>query len=223
MKEKKNLKKIFSIIGIVAIGIYLFFYLITSGINLFSNLRLVGFTASILSSLWTIFKNIVIYGFMCFYLIYEMIKKSDKHDKVFHIILFVAFCIIALSSFIGIINKISTLVKVGHYLNGIKIVGYIVDILNNILKIGLATLFGINTMGLVVNKKLPTKILTFIIWGLLALILINSVISIIITLIGTINARIILVALGALINSFALSVAETCLAFILYDKSKSEK
>ena len=223
MKEKKDLKKIFSIIGIIAIGIYLFFYLITSGINLFSNLRLLGFSFSTISTLWSTFSNLVLYGFIGFYLIYEMIKKSNKYDKVINIILFVDFCILALSSFVSIINTISTLASIGSHLNGIRIFSYVINLFNHILRIGLFVLFGINTMGIILKKKVPSKILTFIIWGLLVVILINSIISVILSLIGPLNVRIVLTSLGSLINSFSLSVGEACLAYLFYDKLKNAK
>ena len=108
---------------------------------------------------------------MCSFLIYEIEKKSDKHDKVLNIILFVSFCILALSSLISIFKTIGVIVKAIKYLNGLSIITYIISILNNILRIGLFVLFGINIMELIMNKNKASKIFTFIIWGLLVLIL----------------------------------------------------
>lgn len=222
MKEKKNLKKIFSIIGIVAIGIYLLFYLIVGNVNLFTNLKH-GFSFTIISNLWSIFKNILIYGFIGAYLIYELVKKSNKKDKVMNIILFVVFCIIALSNFAGIITRGSSIAKYSRSLNGMYIISYVLDIISYIVKIGAFALFGINTMGLIINKKMPIKILTFIILGLLALVFVIASISIILRIVGLFVIKNVLLSIGSLIINFSLLIAEGSLAYIIYDKFKNIK
>ena len=214
--KNKNLKKIFTIIGLVAIGLYLLGIIVTTSINIISNIHVIGYP--ILSNLWTMTKSIIIYGFMCAFLIYELAKKSDKHDKVLNIILFVSFCILALSSLISIFKTIGVIVKAIKYLNGLSIITYIISILNNILRIGLFALFGINIMELIMNKNKASKIFTFIIWGLLVLIFSNSLVSTIISLIGKLNVGLILVNLGSLFNGFTLAVFQACLAFVIYKK-----
>ena len=214
--KNKNLKKIFTIIGIVAIGLYLLGIILTTSINIISNIHVLGYP--ILSNLWTMTKSIIIYGFMGAVLIYELVKKSDKHDKVLNIILFVSFCILALSSLTSIFKTFGVIIKASNYLNGLTIITYIISILNNILRIGLFALFGINIMELIIKKNKASKILTFIIWGLLVLVFTNSLVSTIISLIGKINVGLILVNLGSLFNGFTLAIFQACLAFVIYKK-----
>ena len=68
------------------------------------------------------------------------------------------------------------------------------------------------------KKNKASKILTFIILGLLVLVLSNSLVSTIISLIGKINVGLILVNLGSLFNSFTLAIFQACLAFVIYKK-----
>ena len=214
--KNKNLKKIFTIIGIVAVGLYLLGIILTTSINIMSNIHVLGYP--ILSNLWTMTKSIIIYGFMGAILIYELVKKSDKHDKVLNIILFVSFCILALSSLISIFKTFGVIIKARNYLNGLSIITYIISILNNILRIGLFALFGINIMELIMKKNKVSKILTFIILGLLVLVFSNSLVSTIVSLIGKINVGLILVNLGSLFNGFTLAIFQACLAFVIYKK-----
>lgn len=214
--KNKNLKKIFTIIGIVAVGLYLLGIILTTSINIMSNIHVLGYP--ILSNLWTMTKSIIIYGFMGAILIYELVKKSDKHDKVLNIILFVCFCLLALSSLISIFKTFGVIIKASNYLNGLTIITYIISILNNILRIGLFALFGINIMELIMKKNKASKILTFIILGLLVLVFSNSLVSTIISLIGKINVGLILVNLGSLFNGFSLAIFQACLAFVIYKK-----
>ena len=220
MKEK-NLKKTLSIIGIVFVATYLLFFLITTTANLLTTRYLTGVT--VLSNVWSILQAIIFYGFIGFYFIYELVKKSDKHDKVINIVLFVVFCILALSRLISMFSGIGNFVKYVSHGNAIIIVRYLIDILNYFIKIGALVLFGINTMRLVLNKtkgnKL-SKILTFVLIGLLALIFVNSIISIIINLIYIFNIRYLLLSIGYLINGFSLAAFEACLAYIIYKKLK---
>ena len=217
MKEK-NLKKVFLIVGIVAAAIYLVGFLISTGISLFSSSYITG--SLVLSNLWALTKAFVLYGFVLAFFIYEMVKKSDKKDRVLNIILFVVFCLLALSCISSIFSRINTLVKAAYYLNGLTIVSYIIDILNGILRIGLFVLLGINTIFLVLSKSKAAKILTFIIIGLIALVFLNSILSTILLLIGKTNVRLILISLGSLFNGFSLSVFQASLAYIIYDKLK---
>lgn len=223
MKVKKDLKKIFLIIGIVAVGIFLLFSVISTTINIVSNITIIGLNSSIFSNIWSIFKTILIYGFMCFFLIYELVKKSNKRDKVINIIVFVVFCILALSSFIDIFKVIHTLTKYGHYYNGIRIVSCIISILSSFLKIGLFVLFGINTMGLALNKNKATKVLTIIILSLIVLVFVNSLITTILNLIIASNIRNVLSTLSSSIASFALAIFQASLAYIIYNKIKNYK
>ena len=214
--KNKNLKKIFTIIGIIAVGLYLLGIIVTTSINILSNIHVLGYP--MLSNLWTMTKSIIIYGFMGAVLIYELVKKSDKHDKVLNIILFVSFCILALSSLISIFKTFGVIIKARNYLNGLSIITYLINILNNILRIGLFTLFGINIMELIMKKNKASKILTFIIFGLLVLVFTNSLVSTILSLIGKINVGLILVNLGSLFNGFSLAIFQACLAFVIYKK-----
>ncbi len=223
MKEKKDLKKTFSIIGLIAVGLYLLFYLINNGINTFTTISMVGFNASTLSNIWAAFRTIILYGFMCFYLIFEITKKDNKNDKTMNIILFVVFCIIVLSSIISIGKTISTLVNYSNRLNGIIIFGYILDIIIFIFKIGLSVIFAINTMGLVVNKKMPAKVFMIIIFVLIGIIFLNTIASIIIDLIVSFNFKFVLLSINSFICILALSAFEGSLAYILYEKSKAIK
>ena len=222
MKEK-NLKKTLSIIGIVFIALYLVFFLITTSANLIGSYYLSGLT--VLSNVWSILKAIILYGFIGFYFIYELVKKSDKHDKAINIVLFVVFCILALSNFVSMCSTIHTFFVYISHGNALIIIRYLIDILNYMFKIGALVLLSINTMRLILNKNKNSKlskILTIIIVGLLALVLVNSSISIIINLIRMFNIKYLLLSIGYLINNFSLMAFQSCLAYVIYKLLKND-
>ena len=217
----KNLKKTASIAGAVAIGLYFVFDFISTIINLFSMRGVEG--VSILNSLGGMFKTLVLFGFMAFYLIYGIIKKNDKNDKVMNILLLVAFGLLSLSYIRGIINLFSVIFKYAKYLNKWYIAGNIINVLVYITNIAIWVLLALNVISLLTKKKMPSKIFTYVVFGLLAFSLVLELAYSVTALITGFNFRTLLILIGGILMAIFMIVFKACLGYVILENTKEIK
>ena len=217
MKNKKTV----SFIGIAALALYFIVYIIEEIISMVVYSKIPGY--SILPMIGAIFKNIIIFGLLGFYLIYDLLKKSDNYDRLIIIFLLIIFGYEVLSNIRGLGSSIVYIIKAGKYLNGLNIVGNILNLVARIANVGIFALIGLNILGLLIKKKLPFKMFTFISWGLMALIFVINFINSTLALIQGFSVRNLIICTLGIIALFFMTVFKASLNYVIYDKTKGIK
>ncbi len=222
MKLEK-LKKPAVIAGVVAIGVYFVLHLIMNIVNFVGVGRFLTFK-TVFDTLVSDVRLLILYGFVAFYLIYQLKKKNDNNDKLMNVLLAIALGLMLFQSIGSIGNIISFIIKYNKTISRWYLIEEIIYIFMNLANIVIMAALGINVIGLLSNKKLPFKLFTIIGGVALCVVLLLEIGSIICDIVAYgLNIRNLLLILLSLLATIAMLVFRACTGIVLYNKTKEIK
>ena len=209
--KKKNTKKVYVILGIVAFCIYFLFTIVTSILNV-----VVYTPTSPMSWMLNLIKMFLANAYIIFYLIYQLVKKNKKADKILNIILLVVLLLLAISNVLSTISQLKFLIHYG---------GFVILQASYILRNGLGAivllLIAINVFGLILEKKkYPYKVFTILILVGLGVLLLLSGVSCVCSMAMNFNVRIILSGIFGFLETLMYLIYQTCYVLMIQENGK---
>jgi len=207
----KSKRKVFSVIGVILFIVYFIVILIQNVMNMMSYPRNAAYML-----IFSIVKNIILYGYVTFYLFYQALKKDNKTDKVLNIILIVIMGFMVIEDLRQLFSYI-TLLQHG-YMTTIIVILMILRVVFSLIVDGL---IGVSVFGLVLkNKKYPFKLFMILSLVGLGLLLLSSIGYDVTNILYQGNIRYVLFNILSYISGILFITAQVFLILVIHENKK---